>query len=75
MRCKECIWYRDCLKTDDTWSEETGCPFYDGYLPKDRSPLDREKEYDDKELGWMDYQIYVEGIGWVRCDPLIVVPK
>jgi len=73
LRCKDCIWYRDCLKTEDVWVEGC-CEHYDGLLPKDRTPLDLEKDYDEEDLAYLDYQVYVEGIGWCRCDPLVVKP-
>lgn len=74
------MWYDDCKKQYVQDSDEVlDCPFYDGLLVIAEGTLNRtpdpERDHNESELGYDDYQIYIEEIGWVKCDPYTVIAK
>jgi hypothetical protein len=82
IKCNQCIWFRDCRREGrDELADDGGmwCDYYDGLVDVaglvTRNPKRDELDYDEDDLALGKFHIYIEGIGWVQCDPYTVRVK
>jgi len=70
-KCSQCIWFSDCKSQGEILEV---CPFYDGLLNLDQRvapELEEETEYESSTVGYDDYQVYEEQVGWVKVIPAL----